>query len=325
MPFLHRSTRLRIALVAFLALACAAAAVPPAGAKPPRHHTLTKAQKQRAIAHLRKKVRKTPKLLFSRAFAREASLIGFNLPLTLRLVDPTGSGTANQLEINWSNATFAEPSGFSLLQPPTNPTVVTLSGSLPMVLDFGADMSGYGILGLVASKIMPARGFTATPFPIASYLVPASGCTDSTLAVQPASPSEASVSLVPSEVTNGYLGMFDGHTRGVIHFQSSFASQIVSTCGGSPQVEATATSPLTSSDPPIPIRYDGRFTVTPAIKDGVSRFGRLIIDNNTTPQDASFAQIFSCTNALPGDCNRQPFPAFVRLLHLDADLLLGDV
>jgi hypothetical protein len=324
MTYLHRSTLSRTALVALLAAACAFAAAP-AVAKPGGDRHLTKAQQRRAIHVLRKKLRKRPQLVLTRAFAREASLARFNLPLTLRLVDPAGSGTANQLEINWSNATFSEPSGFSLLQPPANPTVVNLSGSISMTLDFGADMSGYGILGLVATKVMPSRALTATPFPIASYLVPSPGCSDSTLEVQPTSPASASATLAPSEVTNGYLGMFDGHTRGVVHFQSTLASQIASTCGGGPQVEGTAVSPLTSTDPPIPVRYDGTFSVTPAIKDGVSRFGRLIVDNNAKPQDASFAQFFSCTQALPANCSRQPFPAFVRLLHLDADLLLGDV
>ena len=79
------------------------------------------------------------------------------------------------------------------------------------------------------------------------------------------------------------------------------------------------------SAPPMPVRFNGHFTISPSITpDGKMRFGKISLDDAVSPQLSTFAFVRACTE-VPAPCNPQPFPARLKLKKLTAEVLLGDI
>jgi hypothetical protein len=81
------------------------------------------------------------------------------------------------------------------------------------------------------------------------------------------------------------------------------------------------------TDPPLPIAFSGRFTVSPSIaNDGSIRLGVLrIADTAQTPQRSVFGYIHACTDPAAADgCARMAFPVRTKVLNLTAEVIAGD-
>jgi hypothetical protein len=184
-----------------------------------------------------------------------------------------------------------------------------------MEAGFGDDASGYGQLGAMETVLGGGVTMTATPFTIADFFpacVPAPQ-----LVVKPAVP----VVISSAGVRYGVLNMFSRAVQGTLALRMTFASVATPGCGGSPALTPTVDN---TTAPPIPVRFDGTFNVSPAITpDGKLRFGRMTVDDSVTPQVSNFAYIRSCTGTLT--CDPQQFPARVKVKKLTAEVLLGDI
>src|SRR5207244_6362490 len=109
--------------------------------------------------------------------------------------------------------------------------------------------------------------------------------------------------------------------RGSLYLRMTFPSAATDICGGT-----TADTPVVdnSTAPPMPLRFDGTFQMSPAITaDGKMRVGRLTVDDTLVPQVSNFSYVRACTNVLT--CDPQQFPARIKVKKLTAEVLLGDV
>jgi hypothetical protein len=117
------------------------------------------------------------------------------------------------------------------------------------------------------------------------------------------------------------LNFFSQAVRGTLAVRMTFASAATPACGGTP----AAPLPVDNTGaPPIPMRFDGAFKMSPSITaDGKIRFGRITVDDSVTPQLSNFAYIRSCTGTVT--CDPQQFPARVKVKKLTAEVLLGAI
>jgi hypothetical protein len=121
------------------------------------------------------------------------------------------------------------------------------------------------------------------------------------------------------------MNLFSQEVRGTLSLRMTFAASRTDTCGATPGLTEIVDN---SSAPPIPVRFSGKFTISPAITpDGKLRFGKITIDDSVTPQLSTFGFVRSCTQQPAGinPCAPQQFPARFKLKRLTADVLLGDV
>jgi hypothetical protein len=324
-------------LASLLAIAALTAGADTAYADPPapiptataaaKAKPLTKRQRAKIRRDLQRQMRRNPSVVLRRDFGKKASLIDFQLPLTVRLGAPVGLSATpdDQIEITWDDSIDPWPLADTTPAPPQ--TVTLTSGLFTMQADFGGDASGSGEAGSMETLQGGGADFSAEPFAIASDPL----CLDGSGNPAPArvtalrdpaitSPQPPLLKFTTGGVRAGLLNMFSQTIRGSLILSTSFVSS-VSDSSCSPALEA-GVAPTTA--PAFPLRYNGEFHLSPAItSDGKMRLGKMVIDDAQLPQVASLATFNACTSVSP--CNEQHFRAHVKVKHLTADVLLGDI
>jgi hypothetical protein len=317
---LFRYSRRLPAVVAAASLAAAPVApstfVATASAKASPQHKLTNKQRAKLRRQLRAELEKHPANLFKKSFLRKADLVDFKLPLTVRLDTSNGQGgflpSDDQLEVDYDDSTTVWPLTGGTL-PASQLTY--LSGTFTMQASFGSDATGYGELGAMETVQGNAITMKADPFTISDF-DPACG-SGPQLAADPAN----KILVSSAGPRFGVMNMFSQQFRGSLSLRMTFASQTQDTCGGTVAPTPTVDN---SNAPPMPMRLDGKFYVSPAItSDGKMRFGKIVVDDSATPQTSTFAYVRSCTGTLT--CDPQQFPARLKVKKLTADVLLGDI
>lgn len=271
--------------------------------------TKTSAQIRRELAS---QVKRNPSTIFSKSFLRQADLVDFRLPLTVRLTDGSGAAnpTGDQLEISWDDSVTPWPA-FGV-QPATQ--TMGLTGQFTMELSYGDDTSGYGELGSMEALQGARVAMQGSPITIAD----SPGCLSGP---QLRVPAGETVSITSAGARYGLLNPFSQRFRGSLMLRMGFVSEFATACGG-----PYTTTPLVdnSLSAPMPVRFDGSFRMSPAItSDGKVRFGEIDVDDATTPQASTFAYVRSCTSS--PDCTPEQFPARLKLKKLTAEVLLGDI
>jgi hypothetical protein len=277
---------------------------------------LTNKERARLRKQLTADVRRNPTVVFNRRFLKKADLSDFKLPLTVRLSKPDGQGgflpSDDQLEIDYDDSANTWPLASSALPAPQT---TFLDGLFTMEASFGGDSTGYGEPGALETVQGGQILMTASPFTLADF--------DPFCASGPVLATDPARKVVISSAVPRYgvMNMFSQEFRGSLSLRMTFASAVTDSCGGT-----TTVTPLidNTTAPPMPIRMDGKFYVSPSLtSDGKMRFGKIVIDDSVTPQTSTFAFVRACTNALT--CDPQEFPARLKVKTLSADVLLGDI
>ena len=240
---------------------------------------------------LLRQVRKDPAVFGRGWFLKRASLFGLDLPVTLRLtpaINQSGAPAAvddDVIQIDFG----ADPTNTPL--PPgveTGVVTSTLKGAISGSLRFSQDAAGYGELGVVELGFR-ATSLTGTGFDLVDDAAPANCALLTT---------SSSVAISDAPGSQGYVSLFGGRFSIDLHTAFSFSSLARSTCGD----PFTTTRVMSGvGRPPLPIRIDGSFRISPALTaDGRVRLGKLSL---TGPQSDSFVQVHTCTAAPPpADC-----------------------
>jgi hypothetical protein len=278
-----------------------------------KHHQPSAAQRRRD--ELGRRALKKPSLVLDSNFVRRAQAAGSVVPFTVRLRKPYEGGPGDdQLQLNWDTAAVPWPLPGTV--PPAAPSTTNLDGAFSYQWDFGADTSGYATLGTVETRIGGGVSATGTGFPLAV----ADG-TCSTLQ----SLDVTGMSLTSAGLRFGSVNPFSRVASGTINLRTSIRTKAVGCAGSATPPTAVATS--ATPDPPLPVAFDGTFTVSPAItSDGHIRLGVLTVaDTAHTPQRSVFGLIQACTNPAAADgCDRRAFPVRTKILSLSAEVLAGD-
>jgi hypothetical protein len=315
---------LRLSICAIVA-AAACAAVPGAAAMPrgdpATAHAVTQrhqaSRHQRALMRrkLARRLRANPGLAMRRSFLREASLLDFRLPLTVRLSRSNGQGgyetSDDQLEIKWDDSTVPWPLAGGA---PAAPQTTSIAGRFTMEASFGGDASGYGELGAMETVQGAAINMTASAFTISDFQPACLSGPQLQTTAQPIAVSSAGF-------RHGLLNLFSQTIRGTLAVRMTFPAIGVPSCGGTP----FTTVPVDNTTAPaMPIWFSGTFRMSPSITaDGKIRFGRITVDDSETPQLDNFAYVRSCTGAVT--CDAMQFPARLKVKKLTAEVLLGDI
>jgi hypothetical protein len=301
-------------------LLCAGAQASAPTPKNPKH-ALSKKQRAELRKKLLRQVRRDPASALSRSFLRKAALAEFQLPMTVRLSASDGQGgyrpSDDLLEIDWDDSVFAWPLSAGL---PSGNQSVAISGNFTMDAIFGGgDTSGYGELGAIETVLGRQISMSSGPFVISDF---AATCPDGP---QLAADANTRGTVTSTQARYGLMNPFSQTIRGTLALRMSFPSSIAATCGATPGVSAV---PDNSSANPMPVRFDGKFSISPAITpDGKLRFGKITVDDATNAQDSTFAFVRACTQPTsdPSTCDPQLFPARIKFKTLSAEVLLGDV
>jgi hypothetical protein len=236
---------------------------------------------------LLKEIRKNPTVVGKRSFLRQATFFGFDLPVTLRLTpvanqagDPAAPDDDSiQIDLGTDATNAPLPAG-------VKPGVVssTLKGKISATLRFSQDTAGYGQVGVVELGF-GALSLTGTGFSLVNDAAPA------TCALLETSDS---VAISAASGSQGYLSLFGGSFSMDLHTSFAFSSLSSATCGGG----VTTTSVMSGiGRPPLPIRIDGSFRISPAMTaDGRVRLGKLAMSG---AQSDSFVQVHTCLAAPP--------------------------
>jgi hypothetical protein len=247
---------------------------------------------------------------------RQASIVDFRLPLTVRLSRSNGLGgyepSDDTLEITWDDSVVPWPLAGGA---PAAVQTTSLSGRFTMEAGFGGDASGYGELGALETVQGRGLSMTATPFTISQFFT---NCiAGPQLVTAPAQP----VVISSAGFRFGLLNLFSRRVRGSLALRMTFPAAVTPTCGGIPAATPTVDN---TTAPSMPLRYDGTFRMSPSITaDGKIRFGRITVDDAVTPQTSTFAYVRSCTGT--ATCDPKQFPARLKLKTLTAEVLLGDL
>jgi hypothetical protein len=281
---------------------------------------MSKKERARLRKTLSRQIRRNPNLILNRSFVRKATLAEFQLPMSVRLSRADGQGgyeaSDDALEIDWDDSAFTWPleAADGMM---AAPQTVAISGSFSVDAVFGGgDTTGYGEPGATETLLGREVSMQADPFTISEF---ASACPSGPqLAVTP----NQQVSLTAATSRYGVMNFFSPEFRGTLALRMTFASSLASSCGATPQTTPAVDN---TSAPPVPVRFDGKFLVSPAITpDGKLRFGKITIDDAVTAQPSTFAFVRACTELAP-TCNPQTFPARVKLKKLTAEVLVGRV
>jgi hypothetical protein len=300
------------ALVAATSLVAAALVLPAAaGARKPQRHG--RDAERRA---LRAQVLRKPTLTVRSSFVHRAQAAGSVLPFTIRLRKPYEGGPGDDVvALAW------DPSATEWPLPGTAPdpaaATTNLDGALSYQWDYSADTSGYATLGTVETHIGGGVAMTGTGFPIAAP--------EGTNCTSLRSLTATGMALTAAGARFGTVNPFSGEVSGTINLRTAIRTR-VEPCTGTVTPE-TALATTTAADPPLPVAFIGRFTISPSIlADGRVRLGVLrIADTPSTPQRSTFGLVHACTDPAAADgCARRAFPVRTRLVSLTADVLAGD-
>ena len=329
----RRYTRRLAALMTIAALGCGADTALAEPLAPAEATSATKAQpiskKQRAKIRreLQRQLRRNPGAVLRPGFVKKAALVDYQMPLTVRLGPPVGIPATpdDEIEITWDDS--IDPWPLAGTTPAPVQTVPLTSGIFTMEADFGGDATGSGELGAVETL----QGFTADirsePFDIASD----PNCLDGLGNPDPArvqalrdasivSPQPPRVKFTSGGARYGLLNMFSEKIRGSLMLTTSFVANV----SDSACVTPAETDVAPTLSPAFPLRYSGEFHLSPAItSDGKMRLGKIVVDDAVLAQIPSLAKFSSCTTVTP--CNEVQFTAHVKVKHIVADVLLGDI
>lgn len=292
------------------------------------HRRRARAEDRRRLAAL---VRRNPKALLQRSFIKRAQVDDFSLPITVRL-NPVADGTVSpptfqssddSLQISWDPTTTGKawPAPTDLQAgvswAPPAPVTTTLSGGFAMEINFNADTSGYGALGILETTQGQQTSLQATPFAISDF--DPSCASGPALQVQPGT----TVQLISGGMTFGALDLVHQTAAGSLHLYAALSAERTETCDATANTYAP-TGLDDSRLSPIVVTFYGEFHLSPAITaDGRLRLGKLNVDGSVVPQQSSFSYIHACTSTTLSTCNDVAFPARITLEHLTADLLVG--
>jgi hypothetical protein len=307
-----RTHRRQLPALAAATSLVAAALVLPAGADARKKPAHGRDAERRA---LRSQALHKPTLTLKSSFIHRAQAAGSVLPFTIRLRKPYEGGPGDDVvSLAWDSS--ATPWPVPGTAPDTAPATSNLDGTLSYQWDYSADTSGYATLGTVETHIGGGIAMTGSGFPIAAP--EGSSCT--TLR----SLSATGMTLTAAGARFGTVNPFSGEVSGTISLRTTIRSK-VEPCSG--PLPPTAVATTTGADPPLPVAFTGRFTVSPAVlADGRVRLGVLrIFDTSATPQRSTFGLVNVCTDPLASDgCARRAFPVRTKLVSMTADVLAGD-
>lgn len=269
--------------------------------------------------------RKTPTLTLKsnvKKRLKRAADAGSVLPFTVRLRRSYEGGPGDDvLSLAWDPAAVAWPvmgttpaSGAGGSAFPS----AFLDGAFTSEWDYGADTSGYAVRGTVETREGGGVAMTGSGFPIA---VADGACT--TWAALDAT----GIALTSAGARFGTVNPFSGEVSGTLSLRTSVRSRAVP-CGADPADPAlpTAVARTTDADPPLPVAFNGRLTISPSVTaDGRVRIGVLrIADTPLTPQRSTFGLVHACADpGAPDGCDRRAFPVRTKLLSLTAEVLAG--
>jgi hypothetical protein len=266
-------------------------------------------------AELRRQALKRPTLTLKSSFIQRAAAADLMLPFTLRLRRPYEGGPGDDvLQLAWDTGAVPWPLGGTV--PPAAPAATNLDGGLTYEWDYGADTTGYSQAGTVETVIGGGISLTAGGFPIAQQ--------DGEACTSMQSLASTGMALTSAGARFGIVNPFSGQVNGTINLRTAIRTEATPCDGSTP---ASAVAETTGNEPPLPVAFTGRLTVSPGVSsDGRMRLGILRIDDTTMPQRTTFGLIHVCTDpTAPDGCARQAFPVRTKLLSLTAEVLAGDV
>jgi hypothetical protein len=249
-----------------------------------------KLRKARARRALMRAVRRNPRVVLRPGFMRKASLLDFDLPVTVRLnpaVDsaPTFAASNDQLALGLGTGATAAPLPVGVGPGTVN---TTLSGGFSASLLFGRDTSGFASLGTLLLGFDQAS-MTGTGFDLVTG--------DPACGDGPLLRTEPTVSIAahPDDGSFGYVGLFTRTFAIDLHTRFSFHSEARATCAG-----ALAQTALLSgaAAPPVVLHLEGEFRIAPAITaDGRLRLARMSLQG---VQQTTAGFLHTCVAAPPG-------------------------
>jgi hypothetical protein len=303
-----------------------ATATQPHAAKP---HKLTKHQKAVARRQLRRALKRNPQTVLRTDFLKKAQAIDFNLPLTLRLRRSGRGPIDDELGVTWSSETFPWPAGFAQLQTgPGEPDpggVIPLDGTSSLEAEFGNDTSGYVGPGVVETltggKVAFDSGPIAPAIAVSDYAIAPDGnlplCNAPTIEM-------SNVVLRTGRTTQSLLQLFGGTARVTLHVVAGTTTQLApADCSGTFGAIDNVHAPA-AADPIVPVTFDATFKISPSVTaDGKLRLGLLSVPAGSI-QPTTFARMTMCVDeAQP--CATKAFPARLKVLRMDAEVLVGDI
>jgi hypothetical protein len=305
-----------LALLAATSLVAGTLAVPVFADSRAEHRPAAGKQRERERRALRLQAAKKPTLTLKSSFIRRAQAAGSVLPFTIRLRRPYEGGPGDDVvSLAWDPS--ATPWPLAGTAPSPAPATTNLDGALSYQWDYGADTSGYATLGTVETHLGGGVSMVGTGFPIAAP----EGSTCTSLS----SLSATGMALTAAGARFGTVNPFSGEVSGTMSLRTTIRTRAVP-CAGTLTPD-TAVATTTSADPPLPVAFTGRFTVSPSVMaDGRVRFGVLrVLDTAAAPQRSTFGLVQACTDPTAADgCDRRAFPVRTKLVSMVADVLAGD-
>jgi hypothetical protein len=254
-----------------------------------------------------------------RKWGKRAADGGSVLPFTVRLRRTYEGGPGDDVvALQWDPSAVAWPVTGTA---PAPLSTANLDGAFTTEWNYGADTSGYAVRGTVETSDGGGIALSGSAFPIA--VAENGACT--TLAALDAT----GMTLSAAGARFGTVNPFSGEVAGTLALRTAVRTRAVP-CGTDPAGVAalpTALAATAADDPPLPVAFNGRLTVSPSLTaDGRFRLGVLrIADTAATPQRTTFGLVHACVDPGAADgCDRRAFPVRTRLLSLTAEVLVGD-
>jgi hypothetical protein len=262
-------------------------------------------------------MRRNPRVVTRRWFLKRASLFGVDLPVTFRLtpvVDQAGTPAAVdddtiQISLGSDPTTAPLPTGVA-----AGDVTSTVKGRIAGSLRFSQDPAGYGQIGAVELGF-GQMDLTASGIDLVNDANPATCTLLST---------NGPISIGDAPGSQGFVNLFGGTFSIDLHTAFSFTSLTRSLC----------TDPFTTTAlmdgvgrPPLPIRIDGAFRLSPALTaDGRVRLGKLTAAG---AQHDSYVQVHTCTAAPPpspcAPASDGVLPGRLLTTSFSAELLVGNI
>jgi hypothetical protein len=316
------------AALAALALSPAAVAGASAHASKAKPHKLTNHQKAVARRQLRRALKRNPQAVLRNGFMKKAQAVDLTLPLTLRLRRSGQGPIDDELAVEWSSDTFPWPLGYAELAPGPGDTppggVIPLDGTSSLEAEFGNDVSGYAGPGVVETTAGGKVAFDSGP------ISPAIAVSDYAQSVNDNVPLCNAPTIQVSNVvfgtgrpTQSVLHLFGGSARTTLRVHAGTTTQVAPTdCSGLFGSANNVHAPA-NGDPIVPVSFDATFKISPAVTaDGKLRLGVLTVPLGST-QPTTFARMTMCVDeAAP--CTTQAFPARLKVIQVNAEVLVGD-
>jgi hypothetical protein len=301
-----------------------------AQARSAKAQKLTKHQKAVARRQLRRALKKNPRAVLQNDFLKKAQAVDLTLPLTLRLKRSGLGPVDDELGVEWNAQTFPWPNGFAELQPaPGDPApggVVPLDGTSSLEAQFGNDVSGYsgpGVVETIAGGKLAFDSGTITPaIAVSDY---AQTTNDNVPLCNAPTVQVSNVVFGTGRSTQSVLHLFGGTARVTLHVRAGATTQVVApNCLGGFGAMSNQHAP-SDTDPIVPISFDATFKISPAVTaDGKLRLGVLSVPVGST-QPSTFARITMCVDETLPTCTTKAFPARLKVLRMNAEVLVGDL